>query len=105
MLASNTTKNIFLFSYSISDSGVFSFHSTQGDVVYQTSYDAFGRERNPATAMYNNLTPRPAWLIRGYTGHEMMNEFGLINMNGRLYDPTIARMLSPDKFSNPSLCL
>ncbi|HPQ09571.1 MAG TPA: RHS repeat-associated core domain-containing protein, partial [Bacteroidia bacterium] len=58
----------------------------------------FSRERNPATAMYNNLTPRPAWLIRGYTGHEMMNEFGLINMNGRLYDPTIARMLSPDNF-------
>jgi RHS repeat-associated protein len=28
----------------------------------------------------------------------MMNEFGLINMNGRLYDPTIARMLSPDNF-------
>ena len=24
---------------------------------------------------------------RGYTGHEHLREFGLINMNGRLYDP------------------
>jgi hypothetical protein len=105
MLISNTTKNTFSYYYSTSDSGVYSFYSTQGDVVYQTNYDAFGRERNPANAMYNNLTPRPAWLIRGYTGHEMMNELGLINMNGRLYDPTIARIISSNKFSNPLLRL
>ena len=35
---------------------------------------------------------------RGYTGHEMMSEFGLINMNGRLYDPVIGRFLSPDNY-------
>ena len=45
----------------------------------------------------------------GYTGHEMMPEFGLINMsrkslarseesNGRLYAPTIGRILSPDNY-------
>lgn len=33
-----------------------------------------------------------------YTTHEHLREFGLINMNGRLYDPQIARMLSPDNF-------
>jgi RHS repeat-associated protein len=38
----------------------------------------------------------PVWLNRGYTGHEMLNEVGLIHMNARLYDPFIARMLSPD---------
>jgi len=33
---------------------------------------------------------------RGYTGHEHMAGFGLINMNGRLYDPYLQRFLSPD---------
>lgn len=33
---------------------------------------------------------------RGFTGHEHMQQFGLINMNGRMYDPILARMLSPD---------
>lgn len=34
----------------------------------------------------------------GYTGHEHLDEFGLINMNGRLYDPLLARFLSPDPY-------
>ncbi|NCU35628.1 RHS repeat-associated core domain-containing protein, partial [Candidatus Falkowbacteria bacterium] len=33
-----------------------------------------------------------------YTGHEHLDEFGLINMNGRMYDPLLGRMLSPDNF-------
>ena len=36
--------------------------------------------------------------MRGYTGHEMLPEFGLINMNGRLYDPVLGRFLSPDNY-------
>jgi len=35
---------------------------------------------------------------RGYTTHEHMPQYGLINMNGRLYDPTLARMLNADPF-------
>jgi len=35
---------------------------------------------------------------RGFTGHEHMDAFGLINMNGRMYDPVIGRFLSPDPF-------
>lgn len=31
-------------------------------------------------------------------GHEMQNEFNLINMNGRVYDPVLGRFLSPDKY-------
>ena len=33
---------------------------------------------------------------RGYTLHEHYDDFDLINMNGRLYDPVLGRMLSPD---------
>jgi len=39
---------------------------------------------------------------RGYTGHEQLNQFGLINMNARLYDPLLARFLAPDpQVGNP----
>jgi len=33
---------------------------------------------------------------RGYTGHEMDDEVGLINMNARIYDPYLGRFLSAD---------
>ena len=36
---------------------------------------------------------------RGYTFHEQLTEFDLINMNGRIYDPFIARFMSPDPFT------
>jgi len=35
---------------------------------------------------------------RGYTMHEHLDGFGLINMNGRVYDPIMAQFLSPDPF-------
>ncbi|MCL2683093.1 MAG: FG-GAP-like repeat-containing protein [Bacteroidales bacterium] len=38
------------------------------------------------------------YFSRGYTGHEHMDMFGLINMNGRMYDPILGRMLSPDPY-------
>ncbi|GAA5484840.1 hypothetical protein Hsar01_04090 [Haloferula sargassicola] len=34
----------------------------------------------------------------GYTGHEMLDDFGLVHMNGRIYDPELGRMLSPDPY-------
>ncbi|NOY37993.1 MAG: hypothetical protein GXO83_10525 [Chlorobi bacterium] len=63
--------------------------------------------QNPANWLYNNI-PTLTLLDRGFTGHEYMDKFGLINMparrsfseggNGRLYDPLLARMLSPDNY-------
>jgi RHS repeat-associated protein len=32
----------------------------------------------------------------GFTGHEHLDIFMLVNMNGRIYDPSIGRFLSPD---------
>lgn len=54
---------------------------------------AWGRRRNPQTLSYDNVTTS---FDRGYTLHEHYDDFGLINMNGRLYDPLVGRMLSPD---------
>jgi RHS repeat-associated protein len=68
------------------------------EIVYTQSFDAWGRTRNADDLSYENIAERPNWLWRGFTGHEHLDEFGLINMNGRLYDPEIGRMLSPDNF-------
>ncbi|MFG2349551.1 FG-GAP-like repeat-containing protein [Streptomyces phaeochromogenes] len=37
----------------------------------------------------------------GYTGHEHDDEYGLINMKGRIYDPKAKRFLTPDPIHEP----
>ena len=70
-----------------------------GAVVQRASFDAWGKMRNPSNWTYtgNNYTLR---FDRGYTGHEHIQAFNLINMNGRMYDPAVGRFLSPDIFAD-----
>lgn len=52
-----------------------------------------------------SYTNAPAFVTfsRGYTGHEHIDNFGLINMNGRMYDPSLGRFLSADPImQNPT---
>jgi len=71
--------------------------NSEGDILERNSYDAWGRARN-ATFWNNYETSSTTHLLDcGYTFHEMLPEFGLINMNARLYDPILCRMLSPDE--------
>ena len=64
------------------------------------SYDAWGRPRNPQThVVYNpSILNSYSSAYRGYCGHEHLPQFGLINMNARLYDPVTSRFLSPDPY-------
>ena len=63
------------------------------------SYDAWGRRRSANDWSYTlDAMDRTLFDGRGFTGHEHLMWFDLINMNGRLYDPLIARFLSPDNF-------
>lgn len=69
------------------------------NVVQEISYDAWGRMRNPATHELYKIGEEPELLLgRGYTGHEHLQMFGIINMNARLYDPVLGRFLSPDPY-------
>lgn len=73
--------------------------NSSGAIEQEYSFDAWGRMRNPTNWSYYAYGTEPALMFdRGYTGHEHLREFGLINMNGRCYDPLMARMLSPDPF-------
>jgi RHS repeat-associated protein len=65
-------------------------------IVAQQSFDAWGNYRNPTDGTNNSLPAVPFWLYRGFTGHEHLPEFQLINMNGRMYDPLISSMLNAD---------
>ena len=67
--------------------------AVHGNTVERLSYDAWGRRRNSDGFGYGNV---PHTFDRGYTLHEHYDDFGLVNMNGRMYDPVIGRMLSPD---------
>ena len=75
-----------------------------GQTVEEYSFDAWGRRRNPADWTYNNI-PASTKMIRGYTGHEHLDEIGLINMNGRVYDPVLGRFIQPDPFIQDPLNL
>ena len=71
--------------------------NSTGTVLERRSFDAWGRLRNPDNWSFNGTFAMDI-LDRGYTGHEHLPEFGLINMNGRMYDPLIGLMLSPDPY-------
>jgi RHS repeat-associated protein len=58
------------------------------------SFDSWGRRRNPVDWTYTATAP--TILNRGFTFHEHIDEFNLVNMNGRVYDPVLGRFLQPD---------
>ncbi len=66
--------------------------------LQEYSFDAWGRRRNPTDWSYNLASQPDLFAGRGFTGHEDLPWFNLVNMNGRLYDPLIARFLSPDNY-------
>jgi RHS repeat-associated protein len=73
--------------------------NSSGSLVQELSYDAWGRLRNPVNQQAYAPGEEPElFLGRGYTGHEHLTMFGLINMNARLYDPALGRFLSPDPY-------
>ena len=70
-----------------------------GSVLNEYSFDAWGRQRNVSTWIHYAADTEPALFMgRGYTGHEHLPWFNLVNMNGRLYDPVVGRFLSPDPY-------
>ncbi len=74
------------------------FRNASTGIVEEYNFDAWGRRRDKDTWDYA-LTGEPGLFAdRGFTSHEYLDDFGLINMNGRLYDPIVGRFLSPDKY-------
>ena len=72
----------------------------QGNTIEEHSYNPWGNHRNSNNWTLSNFSSSLG-INRGFTGHEMLPQFQLINMNGRMYDPVIGRMLSPDNVVVP----
>ena len=109
------TGTVTKFNYVYTDhlGSILKLTDSAGTIVGEQSFDAWGRERNyknwskdtitqPNGSPFANINSaygfgnNSGWLTRGFTGHEHLPQFNLINMNGRLYDPIVGRMLSPD---------
>ena len=82
------------------DSVVALFDSA-GAIVQHLRYDPWGQRIDPdnsellaqlslTSALHTRFT------ARGYTDHEMLDAYGLIHMNGRIYDPKLGRFLQAD---------
>jgi RHS repeat-associated protein len=66
-----------------------------GAVLERLSFDAWGKRRfaNGADDPTGSITSQTT---RGFTGQEELAAVGLVHLNGRVYDPLVARMTSAD---------
>ncbi len=63
------------------------------------AYDPWGNRRSPSNWRTKDESGSGGLIVRrGYTLHEHLPEFGLINMNGRMYDPLTCTFMSPDPY-------
>ncbi|WP_251359711.1 RHS repeat-associated core domain-containing protein [Kangiella sp. TOML190] len=76
-----------------------------GNIEQEFSFNAFGARRDARDwqtyaqdewAMALSPADDQAKTSKGFTGHEQMDETGLIHMNGRVYDPTLGRFIQAD---------
>jgi RHS repeat-associated protein len=71
---------------------VIAMSDPNGGIVERLHYDAWGKRLDYSFATNARKDIRTA----GYTGHEQLEQFDLIHMGGRIYDPVLARFLNPD---------
>lgn len=74
-----------------------------GQLVQRYSYDPFGKRRNlngaydgSGTIIHDQVGGQST--DRGFTGHEHLDDVGIVHMNGRTFDPLIGRFMQPDPF-------
>ncbi|RLJ22616.1 hypothetical protein DJ030_00910 [bacterium endosymbiont of Escarpia laminata] len=68
---------------------------SHGAIIARMGYTPFGQRRAVNGQEIDQSFQRKL-TNRGYTGHEQIDNIGLIHMNARLYDPEIGRFLSAD---------
>lgn len=72
-----------------------------GNELFSHRFSPWGNPIHPSTGLLlsnDEINESNYCYDRGFTGHEHLFDYGLINMNGRLYDPLQSRFLSLDPF-------
>ena len=77
---------------------IVAYTDEKGGLVSSYSEDAWGRKIDAKTGEYVDKIEDEPISDRGFTGHEHIDMFDMINMDGRMYDPYLGRFLSPDPF-------
>lgn len=91
----NTSKTFYV--HSNYKNTVLAISDANGKTVFEYSYDAWGRRRNPNDWSYfDDITEYQTDFKYGFDGHEEIDLMELVNMDGRMYDPVLGRFLSPD---------
>jgi RHS repeat-associated protein len=70
--------------------------SSSNALIERMAYEPFGKRRFTNGQFDQTGTIDAQSTIRGFTGHEHLDELDFIHMNARVYDPDIHRFLSPD---------
>jgi len=97
MLVQNNGVETLYYGYKDNQSSLIALTDKDGNVVEKYAYDPWGARRNPTDWQLKDT--RSIFITnRGYTGHEHLDAFNIINMNGRVYDPATAMFFSPDPF-------
>ena len=65
-----------------------------GSLIGRTKFEPFGQRRSATSVVSGPV--KQSVSASGFTGHQEDEEFGLINMTGRIYDPRVGRFLSVD---------
>lgn len=94
-LKSNGTTQKYLYLLRDYQGSIVAIYDDQANVLEKRMFDAWGNVIKILDGAGNSLS-QLAVLDRGYTGHEHIQSVGLINMNGRLYDPLLHRFIQPD---------
>ncbi len=70
----------------------------KGALVSHSLYDAWGQQSSIFVGSTSQLFVQSLQSLqrRGYTGHENVDGMGIIHMNGRIYDPLLARFVQAD---------
>ncbi|MES2982235.1 MAG: RHS repeat-associated core domain-containing protein [Verrucomicrobiota bacterium] len=82
--------------------GIWNGSSFASQSTEYQSFDAWGERRDANTQISYRASDADPFRTsakdhdRGYTGHEQLDDSGLIHMNGRIFDPELGRFLSPD---------
>lgn len=93
-----TTPTAILQTYYDAQGSMVALADNSGNVIARFAYDPWGKRVNPTDWTQSATSTEPYHINRGYTMHEHLEDFGLINMNGRVFDPAVAQFLSPDNY-------
>jgi RHS repeat-associated protein len=93
----NGTTGEYLYLHRDYQGTIVAISNQNGNFVEKRLFDPWGKLLEVQDEQGRNLAGLTL-LDRGYTGHEHLQSVGIINMNGRIYDPKLHRFLSPDNY-------